>query len=72
VGAIEGKNLGECSLVLCRDWNMVELREDMSSVCGKIIPERERVSWGTLKLVLDISEPVRSVLGSFEVGPRHK
>jgi hypothetical protein len=60
VGAIEGKILGECNLVLCRDWNMVELKEDKSSVCGKIILERERLSWGALKLVLDISEPVRS------------
>jgi len=39
---------------------MVELREDKSSVCGKIISERERLSWGALKLVLDIGEPVRS------------
>jgi hypothetical protein len=35
---------------------MVELREDKSSVCGKIISERERLSWGALKLVLDIGE----------------
>jgi hypothetical protein len=39
---------------------MVELKEDKSSVCGKIISERERLSWGALKLVLDISETVRS------------
>ncbi len=40
--------------------NMVEDKEDKSSMCGKLIPNKERFSWDALKLALEIHEPTRS------------
>ncbi len=40
--------------------NMVENKEDKSSMCGKLIPNKERFSWDALKLALEIHEPTRS------------
>ncbi len=40
--------------------NMVEKKKDKSSMCGKLIPNKERVSWDALKLALEIHEPTRS------------
>ncbi len=39
--------------------NMVE-NKDKSSMCGKLIPNKERFSWDALKLALEIHEPTRS------------
>jgi hypothetical protein len=36
--------------------NMVEDKEDKSSMCGKLIPNKERFSWDAL----EIHEPIRS------------
>jgi len=38
--------------------NMVE-NKDKSSMCGKLIPNKERFSWDALKLALEIHEPTR-------------
>jgi hypothetical protein len=44
-----------------RDYtNMVEDKEDKSSMCGKLIPNKERLLWYALKLALEIHEPTRS------------
>jgi hypothetical protein len=40
--------------------NMVEDKEDKSSMCGKLIPNKERFSWDALKSALEIHEPTRS------------
>jgi hypothetical protein len=40
--------------------NMVEDKEDKSSMCGKLIPNKERFLWDALKLALEIHEPTRS------------
>jgi hypothetical protein len=39
--------------------NMVE-DKDKSSMCGKLIPNKERFSWDALKLALEIHEPTKS------------
>jgi hypothetical protein len=40
--------------------NMVEDKEDKFSMCGKLIPNKERILWDALKLALEIHEPTRS------------
>jgi hypothetical protein len=40
--------------------NMVEDKEDKSSMYGKLIPNKERLLWDALKLALEIHEPTRS------------
>jgi hypothetical protein len=40
--------------------NIIEDKEDKSSMCGKLIPNKERFSWDSLKLALEIHEPTRS------------
>jgi len=44
-----------------RDYtNMVEDKEDKSSMCGKLIPNKERFLWDALKLAFEIHDPTRS------------
>jgi hypothetical protein len=40
--------------------NIIEDKEDKSSMCGKLIPNKERFSWDSLNLALEIHEPTRS------------
>ncbi len=40
--------------------NKVEDKEDKSSMCGKLIPNKEKFSWDALKLALEIHEPTKS------------
>jgi len=40
---------------------MVEHKEDKLLACGKIISNKEWLSWKALKLALDVSEPIRSM-----------
>jgi hypothetical protein len=40
--------------------NMVEDKEDKSSMCGKLIPSKERFLCDAMKLALEIHEPTRS------------
>jgi hypothetical protein len=39
---------------------MVEDKKDKFSMCGKLIPNKERFSWDALKLALEIHKPTRS------------
>jgi hypothetical protein len=39
---------------------MVEDKEDKSSMCGKLISNKEIFSWDALRLALEIHEPTRS------------
>jgi hypothetical protein len=40
--------------------NIREDKEDQSSMSGKLIPNKERFLWDSLKLALEIHEPTRS------------
>ncbi len=40
--------------------NMVENKENKFSMYGKLIPNKEKLSWDALKLALEIHEPTRS------------
>jgi hypothetical protein len=40
--------------------NMVEDKENKFSMYGKLIPNKEKLSWDALKLALEIHEPTRS------------
>jgi hypothetical protein len=40
--------------------NMVEDKEDKFSMYGKLIPNKEKLSWDALKLAFEIHEPTRS------------
>jgi hypothetical protein len=40
---------------------MVEHKEDKLLACGKIISNKDWLSWKALKLALDVSEPIRSM-----------
>jgi len=40
---------------------MVEHKEDKLLACGKIISNKEWLSWKALKLALDVSQPIRSM-----------
>jgi hypothetical protein len=40
--------------------NMVEHKENKSSMYGKLIPNKKKLLWDALKLALEIHEPTRS------------
>jgi exonuclease III len=48
------------SWIVCGDFNMVEDKEDKSSMCEKLIPYKERLLWDALKLASEIHEPTGS------------
>jgi len=48
------------SWIVCGDLNMVEYKEDKSSMCGRLIPNKEILLWDALNLALEIHEPTRS------------
>jgi len=60
MGVDVGKNPRNYSWIVCGDFNMVEDKVDKSSMCGRLIPNKERLLWDALKLALEIHESTRS------------
>ena len=49
-----------CRWLIAGDFNFVEFRQNKTISCSRLVPMRERLVFGALKLFLDVDKPSRS------------